>query len=105
MSSRRAVGIAPLVVGLAGLPSNVQLLLATVSADGWTTTALGALAGSIGGLAAILVGAGILLGWRGFETCDPGEESERNQMVTRSTPALLGIAAVSFALGFAVYAF
>lgn len=89
MESRTAVGVAPLVTGLALFGTSSQRLLGALASGEWSASGVAALAGTVGSLAAVAVGAGILLGWRSFET-DDGE---------RSGGLLLGIAAAAFALG------
>jgi hypothetical protein len=88
MPSKKSIGIAPLVTGI-GLTSQSlgQLLDSGVS--------LWASAGFVGGVAAILVGAGILLQWGDFAT-------ESGKPIDRPAATLAGIALASFVLGAAV---
>ncbi|WP_162993851.1 hypothetical protein [Halalkalicoccus subterraneus] len=88
MPSKKTIGIAPLVTGI---------FLASQSFGQILDTGLSLWAGIsfTGGFSAILVGAGILLQWGGFDT-----ESEETS--GRLTTMLLGIALVSFVVGAAV---
>lgn len=84
--SGRGVGIAPLVAGLllAGRAAGD-----VASGDPW------AVFGFVGGCAAVAVGAGVLLGWRGF---DPEAGDGESGRITR---ALAVVALVGFAVGVA----
>ena len=85
MSSKKRIGIAPLIMGimLAG-QSLPQLLQNGLSL--WRGSSV------IGGCAAIFVGLGILLEWGEFST----ETTESNR---RTTLALTGLAVLSFVGG------
>lgn len=88
MPSKKTIGIAPLVTGIFLASQSLgQLLESGFSL--WAGTSF------VGGFAAILVGAGILLQWRGFDT-------ESEETTDRSTTMLAGIALVSFVVGAAV---
>jgi hypothetical protein len=88
MSSKKAVGVAPLVTGLllAGQSFEQSVL---------RDPALWSIAGLVGGCAAILVGVGILSGWREFEV----ETDTSNQ---NTSLALAGISVLCFAGGVAL---
>ncbi|SFK60227.1 hypothetical protein SAMN04487950_0122 [Halogranum rubrum] len=87
MSSKNAVGIAPLVTGfLLASQSFEQSVLSDPS--------LSSVAGLIGGCAAVLVGVGILTGWREFDT-----ETESSGQT--AAVALAVIALVAFTAGVA----
>jgi hypothetical protein len=88
MPSKRSVGIAPLVTGIVLTSQSLGQLLEPGSS-------LWAGAGFIGGLAAILVGVGILLQWGDFATESP-------EAIDRPVAILAGIALVSFLVGAAV---
>ena len=85
MSSKKGIGIAPLIMGimLAG-QSLPQLLQNGLSL--WTGSSV------VGGCAAIFVGLGILLEWDEFST----ETTESNR---RATLVLAGLAVLSFVGG------
>lgn len=85
MSSKKGIGIPPLIMGimLAG-QSLPQLLQNGLSL--WTVSSL------IGGCAAVVVGLGILLEWREFST-------ETTEPHRSSTITLLGLAVLSVAGG------
>jgi hypothetical protein len=61
------VGVAALVLGAWSVSRTAPELIGGVST---TAAGLGALAGTVGGLAAVGVGAGVLLGFGEFETED-----------------------------------
>jgi hypothetical protein len=85
MPSKKAVGIAPLVTGIILTSQSLgQLLESGFSL--WTGISL------VGGLAAILVGAGILSRWRGFDT-------ESKETTDLSGTLLSVIAVASFVVG------
>jgi hypothetical protein len=88
VSSRKAVGVAPLVAGflLAGQSFERSVL---------SNPSPGSIAGLVGGCAAILVGIGILSGWREFgpETDTPAR---------KASLALAGISLLCFAGGVAL---
>jgi hypothetical protein len=65
MPSTKAVGIAPLVTGMVLTSQSLGQLLES-GPSLWTGISL------VGGVAAILVGAGILSRWRGFEAKSEG---------------------------------
>jgi len=94
MESRNAVGIAPLVAGIALLGTSSGPALDALPSGVGSTADLAALAGAAGSLAAVAVGAGVLLGWRSFAI--DGEPAADG---AGSNALFLGIAAVAFALG------
>lgn len=88
MPSKKSIGIAPLVTGIALTSQSLGRLL-----DSGVSPWAGA--GFVGGVAAILVGVGILLQWGDFAT-GSGEPIDRPAAI------LAGIALVSFVVGAAV---
>jgi hypothetical protein len=96
VKSRNAVGIAPLVAGLSLLGASVGPALDALRSGVGSIADLAALTGAVGSLAAIAVGAGVLLGWRPFAV-----ESEPDAGREGSSALLLGIAAITVALGVA----
>jgi len=94
MTARNAVGIAPLLTGIALLGTSSGPALDALRSGVESTADLAALAGAVGSLAAIAVGAGVLLGWRSF-AIDGEPDADRDA----SNVLLFGIAAVAFALG------
>lgn len=88
MPSKNAVGIAPLVTGIALAGPSLRRLLAT-GLSPWTAVSF------LGGCAAILVGIGVLLEWGDF-----GAENE--EPARSATVVLAGIAVCSFAVGAAL---
>lgn len=87
MPSRKAVGAAPLIMGI---------VLAFESADAIVQSGLSlwSVPGFVGGCAAIVIGLGILLEWDAFDREPTGSN--------RSSAALLGLAAVAFFGGAAI---
>jgi hypothetical protein len=85
MSSRRAVGAAPLVAGILLTSQSIQAI-----AQGGLS--LWSVPGLVGGCAAILVGLGVLLEWREFEV-------ESNDPSRASEVALVALALLGFAAG------
>ncbi|WP_134671540.1 hypothetical protein [Halorussus marinus] len=96
MESRNAVGIAPLLTGLALLGTTGESALDALGTGVGSVADLAALAGAVGSLAAIAVGAGILLGWRSF-----GTDGDREPRRDGANARLVALAAVAFALGVA----
>jgi len=96
MESRSAIGIAPLVTGIALLGTSSGPALDALGSGVGSAADAAALAGAVGSLAAIGVGAGVLLGWRSFGSDAAGDAGRDG-----SNALLVGIAAVAFALGVA----
>jgi hypothetical protein len=88
MPSEKSIGIAPLVTGLVLTSQSLDRLLDS-GVSLWASTGL------VGGVAATLVGAGILLQWRDFAT-GSAETTDRPAAI------LAGIALVSFVVGAAL---
>lgn len=90
MDDEAVVGIAPLVTGLSLLgTTNPSVLTATTN---WTSTEfLYTLTGTVGGVAAVVVGIGILRGWNGFASA--GGSSRTTNI------AVVGAAVVAFYAG------
>lgn len=88
MSSKKAVGTAPLVAGF-------LLVSQSFEQSALSNPSLPSTAGLIGGCAAILVGIGTLSGWRDFGT----ETDSSGRMVL---VALAGISLLCFAAGVAL---
>lgn len=88
---KRGVGIAPLICGLFLVGQTVGDVAA---GDLW------AVAGFVGGCAAVAVGAGTLLGRGGF---DPETDDGESPHATISLTALTALAVGSFAVGVGLY--
>ena len=88
MPSKKSVGIAPLVTGI-GLTSQSLGHLLESGFSPWAG------AGFVGGVAAILVGVGILRRWGDFDT-------QTAETIDRPAAILAGIALVSLVVGAAV---
>lgn len=88
MSSKNAVGLAPLVTGFLVVSQSFEQ---SVLSD----PSLSSVAGLIGGCAAVLVGVGILTGWRDFDT-------ETKSSGQTAAVALAAVALVGFLGGVAV---
>jgi hypothetical protein len=87
MPSKKAVGIAPLVTGMVLTSQSLgQLLESGLSL--WTGISL------VGGVAAILVGAGILSRWRGFEAKSEGTTDFSGTVLSVTALASLAIGAI-----------
>ena len=98
MSNENAVGVAPLVAGLAYLGTSLDSTARALRGGIGSVSDVAALAGVVGSLAAIVVGVGILLEWRSFEPAEGAAGTEEST----ATAALVGIAVVAFVLGAAV---
>lgn len=90
MSSKNAIGVAPLVLGGVQLWNALPGLLFGPSVT--PAPAYGLLAQLIGGVAAMVVGVGILLGWGSFAV-DDERDTDSTVLV------LVAVAALGFSLG------
>lgn len=96
MDDEAAIGIAPLVTGLSLLgTTDPGVLTATTN---WTSAEfLYSLTGTVGGVAAVVVGIGILRGWNGFASV--GGSSRTTNI------AIVVTAVVAFCAGWILPAF
>lgn len=88
MDNEAAIGIAPLITGLALLGTTDPGLLTVAPTTSWTSTEfLYSLTGTIGGAAAVFVGCGILLGWKGFEASEGSAGTANTAVVVAAVVA------------------
>lgn len=92
MVDEKAIGMVPLIAGITFSSMMLTRLFTVVNQAGWEwMTIFRPLVGVVGGVAAMIVGIGILLEWGGFDTS--GELTDMGEIT-------LGISAVvAFAFG------